>query len=290
MNEPPGSSRRSPHRLPQPFRSLDALWHPDCSSSVPALFGRSNREDTFGNAEQMSGATMAEPLSRITNGRNLQGSDPLPPSATQGKRMPLGEFAQRVVVAVLLILLILILVYLLGRAVQVLLEAFAGILFAIFLTALSNGLKQRTGMSHGWALGTVVIALVGGTVGAGWLLANQVTLQISELTQKLPQSIEHVQAYLQQFTWGSYLVEELSRAREGFGLKDGLTGLRAPLAGLPAPWPAPSSSSSSASSVPRKGKSTEAASCTLSRSSSASAWQSRWTCWSSTSAPGWAGN
>src|SRR5438477_529176 len=62
-------------------------------------------------------------------------------SALASLRPGLADFAWRMVVAVL----ILALAYLLWRGVHVLLLAFAGILFAVFLSALSGWLNQRMG-------------------------------------------------------------------------------------------------------------------------------------------------
>src|SRR5438132_2481144 len=56
----------------------------------------------------------------------------------------MGDFARRVVVAVLITVLILAVAYFLWRGVHVLLEAFAGVLFAVFLGALSDWLSKQT--------------------------------------------------------------------------------------------------------------------------------------------------
>src|SRR6202034_3438728 len=57
--------------------------------------------------------------------------------------LPLREFAKRVVDAVLVSVLILLLIYLLGQTLHVLLEAFAGVLFAVFLATLSDWLSRQ---------------------------------------------------------------------------------------------------------------------------------------------------
>src|SRR5437660_504928 len=64
----------------------------------------------------------------------------------------LAGFARRVVVAVLISVLILALAYGLWRGLHILLLAFGGVLFALFLSALSDCLSERTGMRYGWAL------------------------------------------------------------------------------------------------------------------------------------------
>src|SRR5438270_6060837 len=93
-------------------------------------------------------------------------STPAPP------RAGLGDFAQRVVVAVLITVVILAVVYLMWRGVNVLLLTFAGVLFAVFLSALSDWLSKRTGLSYLWSLVVVVVVLLLGTAALGGLLAN----------------------------------------------------------------------------------------------------------------------
>src|SRR5262245_16916946 len=83
----------------------------------------------------------------------------------------LADFAQRVVVAVLITVLILSVAYLLWRGTHVLLQAFAGVLFALFLSALSEWLSRRAGLSYGWALAIVTTAFLATAGVTGWLLA-----------------------------------------------------------------------------------------------------------------------
>jgi predicted PurR-regulated permease PerM len=110
--------------------------------------------------------------------------------------------------------LILALAYLLWRGVHVLLLAFAGILFAVFLSSLSGWLSQRTGIPHGWALAAVVAVLTLLVGSTGWLLANRLAAQAVELSQKLPQSLQQVQDYLDARPWGHLLLEKAPQAAE----------------------------------------------------------------------------
>src|SRR5437763_362464 len=119
-----------------------------------------------------------------------------PPGLYQSETVPasgrMADFARRMVVGVLVSVLILAAAYLLWSGFHILLEAFAGILFAIFLASLSDWLSKRTGISYRWALTLVVIGLLLLTAGTGWLLANRLAAQIGELSQKLPQSLEQI--------------------------------------------------------------------------------------------------
>ncbi|MFL5245348.1 MAG: AI-2E family transporter [Gemmataceae bacterium] len=121
-------------------------------------------------------------------------------------------FARRVVVAVLITVLILSVAYFLWRGAHVLLQAFAGVLFAVFLAALSDWLSKHTPLSYRWSLTVVVLALFLISGGLGYLLWNRLAFQIGELIKTLPQSLQEIKSYLMQYTWGQYLVENAPSA------------------------------------------------------------------------------
>ncbi len=144
------------------------------------------------------------------------------------------SFPRRVVVAVLITLLLLGLAYLFWAGLTVLLEAFAGILFAVFLSALSEWVSRTTRLPHSWSLVVVVLALVLIASGLGWLLSSRLAAQVSELTQKLPQALQQLRAELEATPWGKFLLErgpEATRSLVGIerffqlsGLISGITG------------------------------------------------------------------
>jgi hypothetical protein len=76
---------------------------------------------------------------------NSSSGNPTPrrPTASLPPRRDLGDFARRVVVALLLAALIVSLTVVIWRGFHVVLEAFAGVLFAIFLSALSQWLSKH---------------------------------------------------------------------------------------------------------------------------------------------------
>jgi predicted PurR-regulated permease PerM len=131
------------------------------------------------------------------------------PTASSGT---LSAFALRIAIGTLIVVLILALSYLAWRGVRELLEAFAGVLFAIFLTALSHAVRKLTGLPHGWALAVVVLALFLVAAGLGWLLASRLTMEVVELTKKLPESLKAVRDYLATTPWGNYLLQQVPQA------------------------------------------------------------------------------
>ncbi len=176
---------------------------------------------------------MADPLHKDAqlpgkhNGPSPQARTPRAP------RVPgMTEFSIRVAVAVLIAILLFSLAFMAWRGADVLLEAFAGVLFAIFLSELSDWLSQKTGVRRGWALMIVVAGLVLVAFGTTWLLYNRLTAQLTELVNKLPQSFEEVRAYLQQFTWGSVLVEQLPASADSLTLSGVFSHLMGLMGGL----------------------------------------------------------
>jgi predicted PurR-regulated permease PerM len=125
-------------------------------------------------------------------------------------RAGLAGFAWRVVV----VILILALAYLLWRGLHVVLLTFAGVLFAVLLSALSGWLSRRTGISHGWSLAAVVGCLALLASGLGWLLANQLASQAAELSRQLPEALRRVRDLLETHSWGRLLLEKAPQVAE----------------------------------------------------------------------------
>ncbi len=115
-------------------------------------------------------------------------------------------FSRRVVIAVLITLGLAALAIMAWRGIDVLLEAFAGILFGVFLSALAESLHKRTRLSYGWSLAVVVIALCALTGGGAWMLGSRIATQMRGLIEDLPSSVEKIQNYLFQSSWGEYLL------------------------------------------------------------------------------------
>jgi predicted PurR-regulated permease PerM len=162
-----------------------------------------------------------------------------PPGRLESETVPTGgrlrDFARRMVVGVLVSALILAVAYLVWSGIDVLLEAFAGVLFAIFLSTLTTWLSQHTRIAHRWALTIVVIGLILLAAGFGWLLASRLAAQVGELSQKLPQSLEQVHKYLSHYAWGRLLLQEAPKAATtlaGIGRFSQVTGLISGVAGF----------------------------------------------------------
>ena len=158
------------------------------------------------------------------------GPPSLPAVAPLPQPDPSTTFLHRVLLSVGITGGLLVIGLLLWTAPQVLLLAFAGILVAIFLRSLSDGLRHLTGLREGWCLALVIIALAGITVGASILIAPSVGRQVDQLAEEPPRSFARVTAQLEQFGWGKWLLAQGSSAsHESSGLRQAATALRAVL-------------------------------------------------------------
>lgn len=95
-------------------------------------------------------------------------------------------------------------------ALDLLAMLFAGLLLAIFLRTLATWLADATGLSVGRALAVVVLALAGSAGLAAWMYAPNLADQSDQLTQKLPQAGADLASWLRQYTWGRWLLDQLS--------------------------------------------------------------------------------
>ena len=123
-------------------------------------------------------------------------------------------FAIRAVIAVAIAMLGILALGLFWYAAQVLLVLFAGLLLAVGLAGLADGLAARTRLGRGAALGLVVVALVA-MLGLGvWGLADQVAKETATLIDTLPRAIEHARETLTSSAAGRFLLDRLPRPDE----------------------------------------------------------------------------
>jgi predicted PurR-regulated permease PerM len=118
------------------------------------------------------------------------------------------DLAKRAGVVCAVGLLIILLVVGVGYAIDVLLLAFAGVLFAILLCSLSAFLSTYTGMGEKWSLAATVLLLVASVAAGGWLLIPQIAEQTDELRQSLPKSVERLEGQVKQYEWGRWMLEK----------------------------------------------------------------------------------
>lgn len=121
------------------------------------------------------------------------------------------DYVRRVIIAVLIALLGLALALFLWYAVRVLLIGFAGILLAVLLRSIADGISRLTHLSPAWSLGITVLLLISVFVGLGFLMAPQVIEQSNALAERLPKAIEELKGRLAQQGWGKQILKLLER-------------------------------------------------------------------------------
>lgn len=108
---------------------------------------------------------------------------------------------RRALPVIALCIVLVVLVILLWYLVDVLLLAFAGILFAIMLRTPAEALARRTGLSDGLSLTIVILALAAMLGASGWLFGRALVDQLSTLTQRLPDMTAEFRSRLADFGW-----------------------------------------------------------------------------------------
>jgi predicted PurR-regulated permease PerM len=122
------------------------------------------------------------------------------------------NFTRRALIMVGIVTAVVLLLALVWYIFEVLLLVFAGVLLAIFLRALADWLRDRSGMRDGWALALVCVALLALFGGGGWLLAPSVIEQTTQLVERVPQSLDRVRATIEQYELGRLLLQQTPNA------------------------------------------------------------------------------
>lgn len=119
-----------------------------------------------------------------------------------------ADLAKRAAVVGGVVLLLLVLVAGAGYAFDVLMLAFAGLLFAILLRTITEFVNQRTRMGDKPSLAVAVLLVVGGVGGIGWYLVPRVAEQTDELRRTLPKSLDRLTAELNRYESGRWVLEQ----------------------------------------------------------------------------------
>lgn len=120
------------------------------------------------------------------------------------------EFARRSLIAVAVATAVVLTVLAVVVTAKALIVVFAGILFAILLRALGDGLARKTPLSKQAALWTVVAALAAGIGLAGWFLAAELTTQFEGLGAEVTEFWNKIEEFLSRQPWGREILKLLS--------------------------------------------------------------------------------
>ncbi|MFB6290509.1 MAG: AI-2E family transporter [Candidatus Bipolaricaulia bacterium] len=101
---------------------------------------------------------------------------------------------------------------------------FAGILFAIFLSALTDFVQRVTRLPRTWSLALTVFILILLSLGGSWLIGSALGTQITRLINRLPEAWKIIENYLSEYGWGRELLSLLPAPQDLLPLGKGLLG------------------------------------------------------------------
>jgi predicted PurR-regulated permease PerM len=123
-------------------------------------------------------------------------------------------FIKRVFIVVGIVIVAVIFLFLLQYVGYVLLLAFAGILLAVGFDGLAMLVQKYTPLTRAWSMAVVLLALIALTGAIGGLLGSRIADQMAELAQRMPQSLDSIQARLQAHEWGRVLLQHVPEPRQ----------------------------------------------------------------------------
>lgn len=127
-----------------------------------------------------------------------------PPSAAPIRHAP--GYPQRVLIACGISSLFVLLFVLLWFAGTTVLLVFSSVLIAVLLNDASSQLEKRMRLSHGMALGIVLLLAAALLFAGGLLLAPQLSEQVKQLTAELPAALQRLRDYFE----GHPVLQQLS--------------------------------------------------------------------------------
>jgi predicted PurR-regulated permease PerM len=113
----------------------------------------------------------------------------------------------RLVTRVIALSVVVILALLAWQVAEVLLLLFSAALVALLLSALALPLRRHAGLGHGVSVVVVLVLLMLALTGLGWAMGPQISSQISQLQERLPEALQRIQAWLESYSWSKSLLQ-----------------------------------------------------------------------------------
>lgn len=104
------------------------------------------------------------------------------------------------------------------KIATVLLLAFVGVLFAVFLRGLAQRLSDHSPLSASWALAVVALTIVAVLAALVLLMGPRISDQVQQLAETLPQSIGQLQQTVQETELGAYVLQQMQTSNGGLSL------------------------------------------------------------------------
>jgi predicted PurR-regulated permease PerM len=122
------------------------------------------------------------------------------------------SFRKRVMTVIMIVAVSALLIALVLRTVGVLMLVFFSILIAVMLRGLVRWLRARTRLSDTAAMAAVIVGIVVLFAVVILLLGPGVAAQVDQLIQQIPQSLQQLTEWLNQYEWGRQLLAQAPTA------------------------------------------------------------------------------
>ena len=140
----------------------------------------------------------------------------------KGDKNQRAEMDFRIIWGVILVGIVLIAVFLGKYLIDVSLLVFGSILFAVIMRIPGDWFHRQTSLPNRLAVVLSVLIILAFFTGVGFLLAPNVSRQISRISEQVPRIIERINTNFQQYPWAQ---RWLGRLEDGLGMATGISGV-----------------------------------------------------------------
>lgn len=127
----------------------------------------------------------------------------------QSELSPQKSFPTKVLITAGIFIPIILLVLLFGMAFKILLLILAGVLFACFFRGLADLIHRFAKIPTGWSTLISVILVIGLIALTYWLIAPQISQQVTQLSEKLPDAVDNTKQQLRNSSLGRKLIDQI---------------------------------------------------------------------------------
>lgn len=131
------------------------------------------------------------------------------PEPAEQNRSPTSSYNKKVWLAVSITALLVVLLLIFKALFSLILLALAGILFAIYFHGCADFFKRVFKLSQGWSLAVSIIVNLVLIVTFFWFVGARLQMQVVEMADTIPQTIDNAKAYLQQSSLGRKALDSL---------------------------------------------------------------------------------
>jgi predicted PurR-regulated permease PerM len=135
------------------------------------------------------------------------------------------SFNKKALIAVSIGAFVIIVILMLFRLYNVFLLIFASILLSVFLRGLAHLLRKYINVKQSMALLIVIIFLIALSTGIGLLLGPNISENIDEMEEKIPEMLDQIEESLSEYSWGEGLMESIREAGDSPETRQRILGM-----------------------------------------------------------------